>query len=62
MAIKHVCERCGNITNGHKIYLGRYIAIDKLWASNASSNWGKKKIDVCYECYLEFGKWMDNDN
>lgn len=40
----------------------RYIAIDKLWASNAGSNWSKKKIDICYECYLEFEKWMDNDN
>ena len=62
MAIKQVCERCGSVTNGQKIYLGRYIAIDKLWASNAGSNWSKKKIDICYECYLEFEKWMDNDN
>lgn len=61
VAIKQVCERCGDVTNGHKVYLGRYIAIDKLWTSNASSTWGTKKIDVCYECYREFERWMDNE-
>lgn len=55
--IKRVCERCGNLSDGRKIYTGRTIATDiLLWRGN----WTTKKIEVCYECWKEFVKWMDN--
>lgn len=56
--IKLICERCGKTTNGHKIYFGRFLATDQLITSQCTSNWGTKKINVCYDCWEEFNKWM----
>ena len=61
MAIKHVCEKCGNVTNGHKLYFGKYVAIDALSVWNAGSTWYNKRKNICNDCYKEFEKWMDNE-
>lgn len=56
MAIKRVCERCGDISNSHKVYFGRYVATNIL--PSRSVHWLRKKKYVCFECYKEFENWL----
>lgn len=60
MSLKNMCDRCGKITHGHKLYFGRFVAIDALSVWNAGSTWYKKRKDICFDCYTEFEKWLDN--